>query len=744
MARRKSNQRITKIKKDLVEELLKKAEATNVEDACIIQPVGSDMTPYPEMDNLRVWTHNYLLKGLTKLYPVKIDTDGQTFYTALIDGLPIYTKLTKSLTRSALGLQTWVNTFGNPAIKDGIASGLDNNNYFGLSITKVEYLKSDIYIECTLPSVLNSDVILLDIQGSNVVNGEPTYIQIYVSKDDGYLYVKFDNTNRIVSVDMDGVPLEVLGLSFIINFSSYNQGTDPCSVGFRLSNTSNRCIHGLKPSLETIKSVTIGKSSNTSSYTIDLTKSYLQNEGKLEGYFVDTIPGLETTKPGLWLSNLIQPISHSNSGGWLRHNLIHDNEDKFDSVNSDTLGHYAYTYTQSAIVFEGTLPEEQKYPQTGVGLPSWFDHSHSIDFRPIPESSNTFNLHWSPSILGCTAYPALSMQDESWDSFNYRFGNSYTTIQTLVVPANPDMQKYKLKESVYSEFQFIKNDTAANANVTWYALRCVGDDWAYELDFRPNGNGSGNDYGNGDNPENSNGSNGGCITGTIKYDVNGAECTQEVNYCFQTNQSYFNPNAPQVSDNAPEIPDIECYKVTGTLNACCYDIRFASGPDNGRLVNGSWVPHLKVKDVNDAQFKYWTGDVEGGGSVQFTSSVNEKIAFGWSTSATCGSSTHEPYPTYNASGYCHLLKATISGTIYNKKVEPEEGITLYLIIKDLKKQSQQLGLPWQDDCSNPRYDISISTSKCNESYCTNIVIAENVNINELGDISKFVNQHWKT
>lgn len=532
-------------------------------------------------------------------------------------------------------------------------------------------------------------------------------------------------------------------MTFTVSLLSYNQGTVPCSVGFRPLN-SGRALYVFKPSLETIASVTIGKSSNTSSYTIDLTKSYLQNEGKLEGYFVDTIPGLETTKPGLWLSNLIQPISHSNSGGWLRHNLIHDNDDKFDSVNSDTLGHYAYTYTQSAIVFEGTLPEEQEYPQTGVGLPSWFDHSHSIDFRPIPESSNTFNLHWSPSILGCTAYPALSIQDESWDSFNYRFGNSYTTIQTLVVPANPDMQKYKLKESVYSEFQFIKNDTAANANVTWYALRCVGDDWAYELDFRPNGNGSGNDYGNGDNPGNPNGSNGGCITGTIKYEANGAECTQEVDYCFQTNQSYFNPNAPQVSDNAPEIPDIESYRVTGTLNACCYHIRFASGPNNGRLVDGQWVPNLRVKDVNDAQFEYWKGNVVGGGSVQFSSSVNELIGFDWSTGATCGSSTKRPMPTYNASGYCGLLKATISGTIYNKKVEPEEGISLYLIIKDLKKQSQQLGLPWQDDCSNPRYDISISTSKCNESYCTNIVIAENVNINELGDISKLVNQHWKT
>lgn len=743
MARRKSNQRITKIKKDLVEELLKKAEATNVEDACIIQPVGSDMTPYPEMDNLRVWTHNYLLKGLTKLYPVKIDTDGQTFYTAFIDGLPIYTKLTKSLTRSALGLQTWVNTFGNPAIKDGIASGLDNNNYFGLSITKVEYLKSDIYIECTLPSVLNSDVILLDIQGSNVVNGEPTYIQIYVSKDDGYVYVKFDNKNSIISRDAFVNDIPVLGMTFTVSILSYNQSIYPCSAGFKELNGSY-CFYGFKPSLETIASVTIGKSENTSSYTIDLTKSYLQNEGKLEGYFADTIPGLETTKPGLWLSNLIQPISHSNSGGWLRHNLIHDNEDKFDSVNSDTLGHYAYTYTQSAIVFEGTLPEEQEYPQTGVGLPSWFDHSHSIDFRPIPESSNTFNLHWSPSILGCTAYPALSIQDESWDSFNYRFGNSYTTIQTLVVPANPDMQKYKLKESVYSEFQFIKNDTAANANVTWYALRCVGDDWAYELDFRPNGNGSGNDYGNGDNPENPNGSNGGCITGTIKYEANGAECTQEVDYCFQTNQSYFNPNAPQVSDNAPEIPDIKSYKVTGTLNACCYYIRFASGPYNGRLVNGRWVPNLKVTDVNDAQFEYWTGLVGGGDSVQFSSSVNELIAFGWSTGATCASSTQFPKATYNPSGYCGLLKATISGVIYEKRVEPEEGISLYLIIKDLKKQSQRLGLPWQDDCSNPRYDISISTSKCNESYCTNIVIAENVNINELGDISKLVNQHWKT
>ena len=89
-----------------------------------------------------------------------------------------------------------------------------------------------------------------------------------------------------------------------------------------------------------------------------------------------------------------------------------------------------------------------------------------------------------------------------------------------------------------------------------------------------------------------------------------------------------------------------------------------------------------------------------------------------------------------------MLKATISGRIYNKKVEPEEGINLYLNIYDLKKQYESEGIPWTGDCGTARFDIEISTTKCDESYCKSILIAENVDINSLGDISKLEEQVW--
>lgn len=518
-----SNQRITKIKKDYIEELLKRAESMSVEDACSIQEAGSDLTPYPDLSSLRLWSREYLLKGINKIYPVSFTDEGQTYLTTIVDGLVLFTKLTKSI-----------------------------------------------------------DV------------GEEQF---------------------------------------------------------------------------------------------------------------------ETSKPGLWLSNLVQPVTDSLAGSWLRHNLIHNSLSFYTSLNADTIGNYTFSFFQRGIIHR--------------------------DKGSTHNDNDSYCQHWSPSALGCISHDAIIIPTNNLRS-------TYTSYQMPVTPVNPDMQSYEETMSKDVAFTFVDNTNNIPLNTTMFNGRVVGDGWIYELLFTPNGNGSGNDYGNGDNPSADNGSNGGCVTGTITYQDSdlGTTCTQEVNYCFQTNQSYFNPNAPQVSDNAPEISDIESYKVTGTLNACCYDIRFASGPNNGRLVDGFWVPNLKVTDVNNAQFEYWTGYVKDGGSVQFSSSVNELIGFTWSTGATCGSSTKKPLPTYNASGYCGLLKATISGTIYNKKVEPEEGINLYLNIYDLKKQYESEGIPWTGGCGTARFDIEISTTKCDESYCKSILIAENVDINSLGDISKLEEQVW--
>lgn len=98
-----SNQRITKIKRDVILELLQRAEAMDVEDACVVVPAEQTLTPYPDADQTRTWIRDYLLKGINGIIPIDVfywgsSTDNwaitrpaQTYIsTVLIDGLPLY------------------------------------------------------------------------------------------------------------------------------------------------------------------------------------------------------------------------------------------------------------------------------------------------------------------------------------------------------------------------------------------------------------------------------------------------------------------------------------------------------------------------------------------------------------------------------------------------------------------------------------------------------------------------------
>ena len=100
-----SNQRITKIKKDPILDLLQRAEATNVEDACVVIPAIDTLTPYPNPEQTRTWIRDNLLKGVNAIIPIKgltvinrarPSTDepykSQAIqYTTIIDGLPLNT-----------------------------------------------------------------------------------------------------------------------------------------------------------------------------------------------------------------------------------------------------------------------------------------------------------------------------------------------------------------------------------------------------------------------------------------------------------------------------------------------------------------------------------------------------------------------------------------------------------------------------------------------------------------------------
>ena len=97
-----SNQRITKIKKDPILSLLERAEATYVEDACVVVPAVDSLTPYPNPEQTRTWIRDNLLKGVNAIIPINglapfnvsgnPDYQSQAIqYTTIIDGLPLNT-----------------------------------------------------------------------------------------------------------------------------------------------------------------------------------------------------------------------------------------------------------------------------------------------------------------------------------------------------------------------------------------------------------------------------------------------------------------------------------------------------------------------------------------------------------------------------------------------------------------------------------------------------------------------------
>lgn len=532
MARKRSNQRITKIKKDFVLELLKKAEATDVADACVIQVPGSDLIPYPNMTDLRNWTRDYLLKGVNKLYQVKLDDDGQTYLTTIVDGLPLFTKLTKTI-------------------------------------------------------------------------------------DTG--------------------------------------------------DTEN--------------------------------------------------PTVETSKPGLWLSNLVAPVSNSLSGSWLRHNLIHDNESSYDYVNSDIIGNYAYSFFQRGIIHRTN------------------GSTHS--------DNDSYCQHWSPSALGTISHDAIVIPKNLLRS-------TYTSYQTLVVPTDPDMQYYSETLSKDVEFDFSDNNNNEPPSITQFNGRVVGDGWTYELEFKGNGHGSGSDYGDNPSPDSENGNNGGCVTGTIVYaDSNlGSTCVQEVNSCFQTTQSFFNPDVPDLSDYELLDDDNQTYNVITTdlrYIGCCsgYVFDIYNSPDAGRnraKITGTYT----CSGASTA----CTMGVKDNDSGEYVTST-DNWTFGYTYSACGVGGTHYKLTNVGpvnedcncASSYCGSLYGTgVLVTQAYKEYEDEEGINIYFIIVDLKKQYEEQGLPWSGGCGTARFTYYYSTKKCEESYCRNFLIAENVDINSLGDISKILGQ----
>ena len=69
----------------------------------------------------------------------------------------------------------------------------------------------------------------------------------------------------------------------------------------------------------------------------------------------------------------------------------------------------------------------------------------------------------------------------------------------------------------------------------------------------------------------------------------------------------------------------------------------------------------------------------------------------------------------------------------------EQNINIYMNIYDLKAEAEAEGLPWTGGCGEARFTVEFSTSKCDKPGCTSRLIASNVDINSLGDISRLNN-----
>ena len=697
--KRYSHQRITKIKRDRIEDLLKKAEATKVEDACTVQPAGSDLIPYPDMNNLRNYTRDYLLKGLTKTYPVKFDEDGQTYLTTIVDGLPLFTKMSKTVQveeqPEPAHVDSKLTIHGNPTIGNtGIVTDISLTNYLTRSTSEMTGAY-DFYFSFTTPATASTvEEKVFGCVGFCNCNYRDTLLMIFENTTGKAIVLSVGlNTKIQIRLSLDGTGNAVYYTKTGSATSWRSQGTIT-----NFATTAGSPLY-------------IGKENETATTywrgTIDLSGCKIVKDGVEYPFFHPegsvTVKTLETSKPGLWLSNLSTPVYNSNSGGFLANNFIHNNESSFNTVNSDIIGNYAYTFTQRGIIHR-------------VAGSSHYDQ-------------DSYNQMWSPSALSCISHEAIIIPE-------LLLQQTYTTYQSMVVPADPDTQSYDETKNKTVEYNFIDNNNNDPATTTAYNGRFVGVDWSYELKFTPNGNGSGNNYGSGSDPYVDNGSNGGCIAGTIEYNllVNGqyVTCTQTVNECFLSDAAFFNSNVtPSGSEqdlNQDEYQSGTFRDNSGYIQASSvkfgysgYDIIIS--PKVASCIKGFKGFKFSGTKVGTSFQNVGCGDTHAGGN--------------------CGYYVDYPKGVYDSDecGFtCYIGGQQYPGTTYkyreHKAIEQQTGINIYVNMIDLKAQYEANGLPWTGDCNTSRFQFEFSTTKCTSPWCTSLVIAENVDINNLGDISK--------
>lgn len=867
----KSNQRITKIKRDPIEELLKKAEATPVENACTIQPQGMDLTPYPDMNNLRLWTNNYLLNGLNATYINNIDTSGQTYLTTIVDGLPLFTKLTKSAylgtgfinfnqptldSNGEIGgasfavtadseynkyhLSELFQVHSGGALKfdanTGISSGFNISDYYTLKTQPIDASGATFVFEFST-SNLGYDirriahfeyVFALEISNDNRLvsyNWRAARLnEILSSIETNKVYkVKIEITSqrkRVISVWNDDAssweikinetdkniqfnasyPLCIgassldytmpfydgsvnMGNSFYFRFSepdtiyyfAKNDGRPAYMAtdsenGYWQSNrnTTNHYIEYYNPEAIKLSSIefnnylctdssyiptnfiiqgsntgdasdwiniqTIENSNTTvgtnSPYSFDVSTQYSYKYFRIYinspqstvqiGYMklVGTVESsqipVEITKPGLWLSNLCKPYQVSYAGGWLRQNLINHSNKEFDTINSDTIGNYSFSFFQRGIIHR--------------------------DAGSTHADNDSYSQHWSPSALGCISHDSIIIPTN-----NLR--NTYSSYQTLAVPSDVNMQHYSETPSKDVEFTFVDNNDNIPLTTTLFNGRVVGDGWTFEYLVSGNHQGSGAwtpDAGCDCDAETVNceecphcwscvsediRNSGLCITGEIKYqNADGTVCIQAVNECFQTTQAVVQPDNPHVPQNILNDSTIKTYVV---------DI-YVTGDGAAPLRNR---PFPEVGNYSKARITKTSGT----GTISLLYEDDGTFNFNWryGTGNCCRRGcVLNIIHTFQGCGTCYLERDCGSAKLYLAKSEsdirPQSNVNVYFCVTDEKKKQEAQGIPWNYTCGLvDRFSFSFSTTQCEDDYTKSYLVAENISISALGDITGF-------
>lgn len=698
----KSNQRITKIKRDPIEELLKRAEATPIEDAVIINEPGSDLIPYPDFENFRIWIRDNLLKGINCIYNNYIDNNGETYYTTIVDGLILMTKNTKAIGQHPIIEQpySWPAPTSNGSI---------GGNEIGYQFNPSASEKSGYE---AYNCMVSSEWAKFYYNTAKLPEYETTG---YVGELIVYNPTPIKPTSFWFSWGTAGGKQDPNYMSKYAQCLASNDG-QVWQVLWELDMTP----YAKKPSVDIEAAIKSQLNTNQFFKYFKLKfKDPIRTAGnniainwfKPQG--VCLAPGdVTSSKPGLQLSNLISPFTLTSAGGWLRQNLISNSHSEFNQLNTDTIGNYSYSFLNNGII----------YRQSGS--------THN--------GQDSYIQHWSPSLLGSMSYEGMIIPKGLNQTFLFK--SSYTNYQTLAVPNNPDMQRYATTDSKEVTYQFVDNNNNNPPAITTFNGRFVGKDWSYELEFKQNNSGScmGYDPETGDCPSHENQSNGGCVTGKIIYTAGqGTPCEVQIDECFNTYQSIANPQVPVVPDlgtttkplETPDTQNIWIYSSWYGLTCCTANIDCSNPPASGIYVVSASTNAGSLFMLDATTNEY----------IETKKHNNVRLGYSYSASATCGIQglSGMKADSEGCSSYCH--ESCRNGGMYyclaSDASEPEEGIDIYFNIKDIKEEYIINGLPWEYDCTVTRFETWFSTEPSSDIGVSSILIASNVDINSLGDIS---------